>query len=404
MNRSGRRAPQLILACGALTIAVSLGIRHGFGLFLQPVSMEGGWGREVFALAIAVQNLVWGLAQPVMGLAADRIGAGKVVLVGAVFYVLGLLAMAYPQGATGFVLSAGVLVGLGLSGTAFPIVFGAIGRAVSPARRSLAMGIAMSVGSFGQFVMLPGTLGLMEWLGWSGALMALSVVAGAMVPLAAALFERTARTGPSGNLPVGEAVRAALGHAGFRLLALGFFVCGFQVVFIGTHLPAFLADKGLPLSVGTTVLALVGLANVAGCYAAGLWGDCCRKPLLLSGIYLARAVAIAAFLLLPVTAWSAYAFGVAIGLFWLNTAPLTNGTIASLFGVGNLSMLGGIVFLAHQLGSFFGGWLGGYLYDRLGSYDAVWFTAIGLSLVASALNLPISEGAAKRLGTAEASA
>lgn len=404
MTGPGRHAPQIVLACGALTIAISLGIRHGFGLFLQPVSMEGGWGREVFALAIAVQNLVWGIAQPVMGLAADRFGAGKVVLVGALLYALGLVMMAQPQGAAGFVLSAGLLVGLGLGGTAFPIVFGAIGRAVSPERRSRALGTAMAVGSFGQFVMLPGTLGLMEWIGWSGALAALALVAGATIPLAVGLFERPAQNAPVRDVPARAAVREALGHPDFRLLALGFFVCGFQVVFIGTHLPAFLADKGLPLSVGTTVLALVGLANVAGCYVAGLWGDSCRKPLLLAGIYLARAVAIAAFVLLPVSEWSAYAFGIAMGLFWLNTAPLTNGTIASLFGVGNLSMLGGVVFLAHQLGSFLGGWLGGYFYDRFGSYDAVWFAAIGLSLAASALNLPISERRVTRIGTEEARA
>lgn len=404
MTDEARRGSAVVLAVGGLILAISLGVRHGFGLFLQPISMDSGWGREVFAFAIALQNLVWGVAQPFTGVLADRIGAGRVILGGAILYVAGVALMALPQGATGFVLGAGVLVGLGLSGTTFPIVFGAVSRAVAPERRSLAMGTVMAVGSFGQFVMLPGTFGLMEGLGWSGALVALSMLCAAILPLSFSLRERggSSAANPAAGPSAGAAIREAFGHRGFWLLSLGFFVCGFQVVFIAVHLPAFLADEGLPTSVATTVLALIGLVNVAGTYYAGLWGGRYPKPRLLVWIYLGRAAAIALFVFLPVTTWSAYAFGVTMGLFWLSTVPLTNGLVASLFGVRNMSMLAGVVFFAHQLGAFLGGWLGGYLYDRLGSYDAAWGLAIGLSLVAAALNLPIREEPVVRLRVAGA--
>ncbi len=399
------RGPGTILACGGLVLALSLGLRHGFGLFLQPISMASGWGREVFALAIAFQNLVWGAAQPFTGMLADRIGAGRVMLGGAVLYVAGLALMSYPQGATEFMLSAGLLIGLGLSGTTFPIVFGAVSRAMPPERRSFAMGVTMAVGSFGQFLMLPGTFGLMELFGWSGALVALSILCALVLPLSLAFFGRaepkSATPAPAG-LPAGAAFREALGHRGFWLLSLGFFVCGFQVVFIAVHLPAFLADKGLDMSVGTTVLALIGLVNVAGTYCAGLWGGRYSKPKLLVWIYLGRAVAIALFVFLPITTWTAYLFGVTMGLFWLSTVPLTNGFVAAVFGVKNMSMLAGIVFFAHQVGGFLGGWVGGYLYDRLGSYDVTWGLAIALSLVAAVLNAPIRETPVARLQPAGA--
>ena len=379
------------LLCGAIILALSLGIRHAFGLFLQPVSLDLGWGRGTFALAIAVQNLVWGASQPFTGMIADRYGAGKVIAGGAVLYVLGLWLMASPANEVGFVMSAGVLIGLGLSGTTFPVVFGTIGRMVAPERRSLAMGIAMAVGSFGQFAVLPASFGLIGWLGWSGALIALAVLAVLIVPLSFGLMERdraaTVQVGPG----AGAALREALGSCDFWLLSLGFFACGFQVVFIATHLPAFLADEGVGAGVASTVLALIGLVNIAGTYYAGLWGGRRRKPMLLTWIYLARALAIAAFVLLPVTAWSAYAFGVVMGLFWLSTVPLTNGTVASVWGVRHMSMLGGVVFFAHQLGAFAGGWLGGVLYDQTGSYNAAWGVAVALSLAAALLNWPIRE-------------
>lgn len=399
------RSPTMVLVCASAILAISLGVRHSFGLFLQPITMAGGWNREAFGFAIALQNLVWGLSQPFAGLIADRIGAGKAIIGGTALYVLGLLVMAQPQGQIVFILGAGVLVGLGLAGTTYPLVLGAVSRAVAPEKRSLALGIAMGGAAFGQFIMLPSALHGIEWLGWSDALVGLSVLAVAMVPLAIPLFERRdAAHHAVPGLTAGQAIRAAIRHRGFQLLALGFFVCGFQVVFIATHVPAFLADKGLAAGIGSTVLALIGLLNIPGTYLAGLWGNRFRKPMLLSWLYAARIVIIAAFAFLPVSEWTAYAFGAAMGLFWLSTVPLTNGTIATVFGVKNMSMLGGVVFLAHQLGAFLGGWLGGVLYDRLGSYDSAWGLAIGLSLIAALLNVPIKEKVIEAAEPAKATA
>ncbi len=387
-----------ILLGASLILAISLGVRHGFGLFLSPMSTEFGWGREVFAFAIALQNLIWGLAQPFTGALADRFGVTRAVVIGGVLYAVGLVLMAMADTPGSLSLSAGLLIGIGLSGTSFSVILGAVGRAAPVEKRSMAMGIASAAGSFGQFAMLPGTLGLIGWLGWSSALLALGLLVALIVPLAA-MLRRDARPAETSGVQqsLGEALREAFGHSGFRLLALGFFVCGFQVVFIGVHLPAYLVDQGLPAVTGTTVLALVGLFNVVGTYTAGWLGGCYSKPKLLTSLYLMRAVVIGAFFFAPLTLWSAYAFGIAMGLLWLSTVPLTNGTVATLFGVRNLSMLGGIVFLFHQLGSFCGGWLGGWVYDRTGSYDLVWQISIALSLMAAALNWPIREQPVERL-------
>lgn len=380
------------LVCGSLILLISLGVRHAFGLFLQPVSMDQGWGRETFAFAIALQNLVWGASQPFTGMLSDRYGAKPVVAIGAVLYGLGLWMMSVVAGEAVFILGAGVLIGLGLSGTTFPVIFAAISRLVAPEQRSLAMGITMSVGSFGQFAMLPISLGLIVGLEWQGALVVLSILALAMFPLAFGIRNAPAPIAHADeDVSFSQALRDAFGQRDFWLLSLGFFACGFQVVFIAVHLPAFLADEGVGSGVATTVLALIGLVNIAGTYYAGLWGGRHRKPMLLSWIYLGRAAAIAAFVLLPITATSSYIFGAVMGLFWLSTVPLTNGTVAAVFGVKHMSMLAGIVFFAHQLGSFAGGWLGGLLYDRTGSYDIAWGIAIGLSLVAALLNWPITE-------------
>lgn len=394
------RSSALILLGASLILALSLGIRHGFGLFLPPMSSEFGWGREVFAFAIALQNLIWGLTQPFTGALADRFGAKRTVMVGGVLYVVGLLLMGLADSPLSLSLSAGLLIGMGLSGTSFSVILGAVGRAVPPEKRSMAMGVAAAAGSFGQFVMLPGSLGLISWLGWSAALMALGLLVALIVPLASLLKDTPLpSSGPEQTLR--EALHEAFAHSGFWLLALGFFVCGFQVVFIGVHLPAYLVDQHLPALVGTTVLALVGLFNIFGTYIAGILGGRISKPRLLTALYLARAVIIVAFITLPLTVWSAYAFGVAMGLLWLSTVPLTNGTVATLFGVRNLSMLGGIVFLFHQLGAFLGGWMGGYVYDRTGSYDLVWQIAVLLSLLAAALNWPVREQPVARLQNAE---
>ncbi|HEU0200227.1 MAG TPA: MFS transporter [Burkholderiaceae bacterium] len=390
VQQSFLRSPAGMLAAAATILSIALGIRHGFGLFLQPMSVEHGWGREVFAFAIAAQNLIWGLAQPVTGWLADRFGAARIILGGAALYALGLALMAFAQTPGELVFSTGLLVGLGLSGTTFAVVLGAVGRAVPAEKRSRALGIATAIGSFGQFVMLPGTLSLIGWFGWSAALLVLAALCGSMAALTAAVNE-TRQPAPEAEVTVHEALRAALRHRGFRWLAFGFFVCGFQVVFIITHLPAFLADRQLPLTVGTNTLALVGLANVAGAYFAGLWGARYRKPALLAAIYAGRAIVIAVFVWLPITEWSCYVFGLTIGLLWMSTVPLTNGTIASVFGVRNLGMLSGIIFGVHQVGAFLGGWLGGYLYDMTGNYDGVWMIAIGLSVIAALVSLPIRE-------------
>lgn len=380
------------LVCGSLILFFSLGIRHTFGLFLQPVTLGQEWGRETFAFAIALQNLIWGASQPFTGMISDRFGAKPVIAGGAILYGLGLWVMSQVAGEVVFTLGAGVLIGLGLSGTTFPVIFGAISRLVEPQQRSLAMGVTMSVASFGQFAMLPIGLGLMTGLGWQGALIVLSLLALAMFPLAFGIRKAQAPVLSTGeDVSFTQALRDAFGTRDFWFLSLGFFVCGFQVVFIAVHLPAFLADEGIVSGVAMTVLALIGLVNIAGTYYAGLWGGRHRKPMLLSWIYLGRAVVISTFVLLPVTSTTAYIFGALMGLFWLSTVPLTNGTVAAIWGVKHLSMLGGIVFFAHQLGSFVGVWMGGWLYDRTDSYDVAWGVAIVLSLIAAGINWPITE-------------
>ncbi|WP_339487113.1 MFS transporter [Pseudomonas sp. EL_65y_Pfl2_R95] len=390
-----------VMLGASLILALSLGIRHGFGLFLPPMSAEFGWGREVFAFAIALQNLIWGLTQPFTGAIADRYGAQRTVIIGGVLYALGLVLMGFADSLWSLSLSAGLLIGMGLSATSFSVILGVVGRTVAVEDRSMAMGIASAAGSFGQFAMLPGTLGLISWLGWSSALLALGMLVALIVPLAKMIKDKPLPI-QHGEQTLLEALREASTHSGFWLLALGFFVCGFQVVFIGVHLPAYLVDQHLPALVGTTVLALIGLFNVFGTYTAGMLGSRRSKPRLLTGLYLARAVVITAFVWAPLTVWSAYAFGIAMGLLWLSTVPLTNGTIATMFGVRNLSMLGGIVFLFHQLGAFLGGWMGGYLYDKTGNYDLVWQISIGLSLIAAALNWPVREQPVARLQNAQA--
>ncbi|MGM0785276.1 MAG: MFS transporter [Pseudomonadota bacterium] len=385
-----RRHALFLTLLGSLVISLAMGLRHGFGLFLEPMSSDLGWGRGVFAFALAIQNLVWGLAQPFAGALADRFGAARAIVAGGALYALGLAFMSVSESALGMTLSAGVLIGLGLSGTTFSVVLGAVGRAVAPEKRSLAMGIVSAAGSFGQFAMLPGTLGLLEWLGWSSALLVMGGIAALMLPLGAWLRDRpTPATGS--DITLRAALDEATGHRGFWLLSLGFFVCGFQVVFIGVHLPGYLFDNGIAVHVGSTVLALVGLFNIVGTYTAGWLGGIYSKPRLLTWLYLIRGVVITLFLVVPLSPASAYAFGIAIGLLWLSTVPLTNGIVASVFGVRHLSMLGGIVFFFHQVGSFMGVWLGGYLYDLTGDYAVVWKLTILLAVVAAALHWFISE-------------
>ncbi|UEQ06185.1 MFS transporter [Halomonas profundus] len=380
----------LLIILGSLVISTAMGLRHGFGLFMEPLSSELGWGRGVFAFALALQNLVWGLSQPFTGALADRFGAARIIVVGGLLYALGLLFMSLSTSELGMTVSAGLLIGLGLSGTTFSVILGAVGRAVAPEKRSMAMGIVSAAGSFGQFAMLPGTLGLLEWLGWAAALMAMAAIATIIIPLGAILRDKPSPKTAS-DLSLKDALNEAAGQKSFWLLCLGFFVCGFQVVFIAVHLPGYLFDNGLAVKVGTTVLALVGLFNIVGTYTAGWMGGIWSKPKLLTWLYLIRGVVITAFVYLPLSPTSAYLFGIVMGLLWLSTVPLTNGIVASVFGVRHLSMLGGIVFLFHQLGSFMGVWLGGYFYDLTGNYNTVWQIAIVLSVVAAALHWFINE-------------
>ncbi|MGE0734831.1 MAG: MFS transporter [Alphaproteobacteria bacterium] len=384
------RAAIWVLVAGSLILAISTGMRHGFGIFLQPMSLDHSWGREVFSFAIAIQNIVWGLAQPFAGMLADRYGAGKTIVVGALLYCAGLALMAISHTGLAFSLSAGVLVGLGLAGTTFSVVFGAVGRVAAPEHRAVALGIAGAVASIGQFILSPVSLALIEGFSWPIALFGLAILAAFMVPLAFPMMERAGSAGPP-EMTAREALREASRHSGFWLLSFGFFVCGFQVVFIGVHLPAFLVDQRLPNHVGTTALALVGLFNVVGSFVSGMVANRIPKPYLLSLMYGGRGVFVALFIFTPITATSAYIFAIAMGLVWLATVPLTNGVVATIFGVRNLSMLGGIVFMFHQIGAFLGGWLGGLVFDATGSYDTVWFIVIGLSVLATMLNLPIKE-------------
>jgi len=381
-----------VLVCGAAVVTLSMGIRHGFGLWLQPITMERGWTRETFGFALAIQNLAWGIAAPFAGMVADRYGAFRVLIIGGLLYASGLVLMALATSGLAFTGSAGLLIGMAQAGTTYAIVFGVIARNVAPDKRSWAMGVAAAAGSFGQFLMVPVENWLIGGLGWQNALFVLGFAALLILPLALGLREPAHPPGTHGApQSIGAALREAFGHKSFRLLTAGYFVCGFQVVFIGVHMPSYLKDNGLSPTVASTALALIGLFNIFGTYIAGSLGQRVSKPRMLSVIYLLRSAVIVAFLLAPLSPWSVYLFASAMGLLWLSTVPPTNAVVAQMFGVQYMSMLGGIVFLNHQLGSFLGAWLGGKLYVSTGSYDIVWWLAVALGVAAAALNWPVRE-------------
>ncbi|MES2007809.1 MFS transporter [Cupriavidus basilensis] len=387
-----------VLICGGLLVTLSMGIRHGFGLFNLPITQTHGWSRETFAFALALQNLMWGVTQPFTGALADKFGGFRIMLVGIALYVAGLVVMAMATSGTAFASGAGILIGIAQSGTTYSVVYGVIGRVASPEKRVWAMGIAAAAGSFGQFLMIPVEQTLISTAGWQNALFILAVLACLMLPLAFSLREPQGAThAPGFQQTIGQAVREAFGNRNFQLLTLGYFVCGFQVVFIGVHLAPYLKDRGLTdPKIATVALALIGLFNVFGTYSAGALGQRVPKRFLLSLIYITRSVVIAGYLLLPLTATSTWVFAAMMGFLWLSTVPLTNGIIAQVFGVQYLSMLSGVVFFSHQIGSFLGAWLGGFLYDRTGTYNTVWMIAIGLGVVAALVNLPIREHAIAR--------
>ena len=387
-----------VLACGAAIVTLSMGTRHGFGLWLQPITQEMGWTRQSFALAIAIQNLSWGLIGIFAGMVADRFGAFRVLIGGAVLYGLGLAGMALSPTPMLFALTAGVLIGAAQAGTTYAVIYGVLGRQIAPERRSWAMGVAAAAGSFGQFLMVPVEGWLIAGLGWQQALLALSLMVLLIVPLAFGLREPgfQGAAPPKRDQTILQALGEAFRYPSFNLLMAGYFVCGFQVVFIGVHMPSYLKDHGLSPQVASYALALIGLFNVFGTYIAGTLGQRMPKRHILAFIYFARAVAISIFLLVPLSPLSVYVFSAVMGALWLSTVPPTNATVAQIFGVQHLSMLGGFVFFSHQIGSFLGVWLGGYLYDATGSYDIVWYIAIGLGVLAGLVNLPVKESPIQR--------
>jgi MFS family permease len=390
MNVTNWRTPGVVLACGSVILMLALGTRQSFGLFLQPMSSDLGWGRETFAFALALQNLVWGVAQPFAGMIADRLGAARVLVCAGLLYAAGLALMAFSDTGLAFNVSSGILVGLGLSGSGFGVVMGVVGRAFPPGKRSMALGVVGAGGSFGQFVMLPYGQALISQFGWFTALLVLALSAFLIVPLASALAG--ANTVPArGNQSVAEAVQEAATHRGFWYLTIAFLVCGFQTIFIMVHLPAYLVDHGMTPEQGMIALALIGFFNIIGSYLSGFLGGYFSKKYLLSWIYGIRAVAIVLFVSLPLSQWSTWIFGAIMGLTWLGTVPLTNGLVAQIFGVKYLSTLFSIAFLGHQIGSFIGVWYGGYMFDSTGSYLVVWVVAAALGVLAAILCLPIDE-------------
>jgi MFS family permease len=399
------RTPALVVTAGCLIALLTFGVRAGFGLFLEPMSQDLGWGREVFAFAIAVQNLLWGLGQPFAGALADRYGSGRVLALGGLLYGLGVWLMAHAASPWELQLSAGVLVGLGLAGASFAIALAAMSRAVPEHKRSWVLGIGTAAGSLGQFLMVPLGQAFLGAYGWSTALVLLACGVLMVIPLAGVLQGRVdeGKSSPSAatvDQTLGEALREAGGHGGYWYLTSGFFVCGFHVAFIATHLPAYLVDNGIAPATAAWALALVGLFNVIGSYSAGILGGRYSKKYLLSSLYLTRAVAIAAFVLIPLSTLSVWMFAAAIGLLWLSTVPLASGLVAQIFGTRYMATLFGIVFLSHQAGAFLGVWLGGYLFDSTGSYGLVWWISVALGVIAAILHWPIDERRVARLAGA----
>ncbi len=392
MRASSWRTPAAVLFCGGMILTIALGVRHNFGLYLQPITADLGIGRETFAFAIAIQNLLYGISQPITGLIADRFGTARVLIGGAILYAIGLCLMSVSSTGLELTLSAGLLIGASLGCSGFSIVFGVIGRSFPPEKRSVALGIAGAAGSFGQFAMLPYGQWLINQVGWHQALVVLAITVLVIIPLSSGLVEdKKAQAASLYKQSVSEALREAAGHRGYMLLCLAYTVCGFQLLFIAVHFPAYLVDQKMTPETGMLGLALIGFFNMIGSYAWGWLGGKHTKKYLLSLLYLLRSIAIAVFISLPVTPMTVYVFAAAIGFLWLGTVPLTGGLIAHVFGVKYLSTLTGIAFFFHQVGSFAGVWIGGYVFDTTGSYTIMWMLTIGMGIVAALLNLPIDD-------------
>ncbi|MCH8618295.1 MFS transporter [Undibacterium sp. TS12] len=382
-----------VLIASGFVLTLSMGVRHGFGFWMQPISQQHGWTRETFSMAMAMQNLMWGVFGPFAGMAIDKFGTTRMVVLGAFLYAAGLLWMAVIDQPTVFILGTGILIGAALACTSFGAVSGIIGRTAPMEKRSWAFGISSASSSFGQFIMMPIEQRLIDQAGWQTAFYLLAaLVVLVMLPMAWRLREPALEQADGPQQSISEAIREAFAYKPFLLLIAGYFVCGFQLVFIGVHMPAYLKDKGiLDPGVAVFALALIGLFNIFGSYYAGKLGGIFSKPYLLSSIYFARSIAIGLFLLAPLTAYSVYLFSAALGVLWLSTVPLTNGVIANIFGVKYLSMLSGFVFFSHQVGSFLGVWLGGFIYTRMGNYNMVWGIVLALGIFAALVNLPIND-------------
>ena len=389
------RTPMLVLAAAAITVILSMGLRSSFGLFLRPVSADLGWGREIFAFGMALQNLLWGVFQPVAGAIADRFGAGRVIAGGGVLYALGLYVMSTTSSPLDFHVSAGLLIGMAQSGAGLSVVLGAAGRAFP-------LGVITAAGSLGQFSIVPLGQAFLSAYGWQVSFALLGIIALLIVPMAPALRGRAEPLTAADDQTLGQALREAVTHKGFLLLTLGFYVCGFHVAFIGVHLPAYLVDRGASAELGAWALALIGLFNIVGSYTAGVLGGRRSKKYLLSTIYVLRAAAFFGFIIVPVTVTSTVLFSAAIGLLWLSTIPLTSGLVAQIFGPRYMATLFGVVFFGHQLGSFTGVWLGGYLFDTTGSYDVVWWAGVALGIAAAIVHWPIDDKAVARLEAIQA--
>ena len=382
--------PTVILTCGAIILCLSFGARAGMGLYLQPLSLEYGWGREIFSFAMALQNLIWGALGAFAGGLADRLGAGRVVGIAGLLYVLGLIGMGIVDTPIQMYVSSGFLIGLGLAGTSFAIVFAVIGRVTPPEKRSTELGIATAAGSFGQFALLPVTQFLISRYDWHVALFVVAAITALIIPLSVAMAGRPApHAGPAQS--IGGSLREAMGERGFHLLFWGYFVCGFHIAMLTVHLPSFVTDQGLRVEHGTLALALIGLFNIVGSLGAGWLGGRFSKKYLLSAIYAIRVALIALLVVFPLSPLVLYVFACGIGLLWLGTVPLTNGLVAQIFGLRYAAMLASIVFFGHQIGSFVGVWLAGYLYDSTGSYSGAFLVSMALGVFAALVNLPVNE-------------
>jgi predicted MFS family arabinose efflux permease len=393
---SALRDPRVVITAACLIAVVTFGARAGFGLFLEPISSTHGWGREIFAVSIGIQNIMWGIGQPIAGALADRFGTRRVLIVGAVVYFLGFLLMSWSTTPAMLHISAGFLIGVGGAGASFALVMAAVSRMVSDERRSWALGLIVASSSLGQVLLVPLGQAFIDLYGWMTALVLIGFLVLAVLPLSLPFDDRTKGAGIAAQT-LGQALKEAMGHRSYLLLVAGFFVCGYHVAFIQIHLPAFIVDAGIEARIGAYAIALVGLFNIVGAYTAGVLGGRRSKKNLLALIYTARAIVIAAYVSLPISETSTLVFAAFMGLLWLSTVPLTSGLVAVMFGPRYMATLFGIVFLSHQLGAFLGAWLGGWAFDTFGSYTAVWWLGVGLGLAAALVHLPISERPVARL-------